>query len=416
MKILRNVVIPIWIACLPLMSRAADVQVTTSTQNPWYRDYLSDPDKAYGNLAQYFRLSASRLDDEGKLNVYGYGRFIGQLTQGFESRPGPSNDVVGRLYYFYLDGRDVIRDHLDVQAGRTYVPAAALAGTVDGGRLNLKNLVSGDAGGVGVTAFGGRRVTFYNLSETGGGDDALWGGSVYFDTIKYTHFELSYAQKYGGGDLAQENFAAEISTTPFEAVNVVARGKFDAVSSRASELLFGVNLSPFSDLTLRGEFYSSYPTFDKFSFYRFFGVNQYRQLSVGAEYLLLGAYRLSARYANENFNANATADLFEAGLTVRAIRNLTVSALYEARSGYAGRLGGLRLNGAYRLYKATLLAGVDYDDFRRDASRDGSAKKYWAGLGYDFTPKLSASVRVEDNINFYQDNLFQGFLAFNFNL
>ncbi len=44
-------------------------------------------------------------------------------------------------------------------------------------------------------------------------------------------------------------------------------------------------------------------------------------------------------------------------------------------------------------------------------SREGIAKKYWAGVKYEFTKIISAMVRVEDNINFNYDNSYQGYAA-----
>jgi hypothetical protein len=419
MKTLRTVVIPILIASLPWPSRAADVQVTTSTQNPWYRDYLSD-NKGMGDVVQYLRLSATRIDDEGKFNVYGYGRLLGQFTSGGESRPQLGfpleSDVIGRLYYLYLDYRDVVKDHLDLRAGRTYVPAAAMTGTVDGLHLDYRNVLALGPVGLGATAFGGHRATFDNKGEIGNANDTLWGGSVYLETIRFTRLEASYGRKLTDGALAQEILALDLSTTPIQAVNVTGRLKYDAYASRYNEAQAGVSVAPFAALVLRGEYYSSYPTFDQFSFYRFFGVNHFRQMSVSAEYRLLGDYRLRLRYANERFDDTSSADVLETGVSAHPLKALTVNLSYEARSGFAGRLGGIRASAAYRIQRATLLAGVDYDDFRREDARDGSAKKYYAGLSYDFTRKLSATARLENNINFYSNNLFQGFLAFNVNL
>ena len=69
-----------------------------------------------------------------------------------------------------MDYRDVVKDHLDLRAGRTYVNAAAISGTVDGLHPDLKNL-----GPVGVTLFGGRNVIFDDKREIGTAGTALWG-------------------------------------------------------------------------------------------------------------------------------------------------------------------------------------------------------------------------------------------------
>ena len=78
-------------------------------------------------------------------------------------------------------------------------------------------------------------------------------------------------------------------------------------------------------------------------------------------------------------------------------------------------MSGIRFYGEYKIRSAAILAGIDYDDFRREISREGTAKKYWAGLNYEFTKIVSAVVRVEDNVNFNYDNGYQGYVAVQIN-
>jgi len=97
------------------------------------------------------------------------------------------------------------------------------------------------------------------------------------------------------------------------------------------------------------------------------------------------------------------------------MKDLTFNVILEKRNGYAGQLSGIRLFGEYRISKAAILAGIDYDDFRREASREGSAKKYWAGLNYQLTKALSAALRVEQNYDYNYDHSYQGYAALNIN-
>ena len=274
MRIIRIAAILIAVACLPLLSHAAEGKVTSSTQYLWYQDFLSD-DKDQSDIAEYLRLDVTKLDKEGKINLYGYGRVIKQLSTSFEDRPELADDTFGRMYYLYLDYRDVVKDHLDLRAGRTYVGAAAVSGTIDGLFLDFRNV-----GPVGVTLFGGRHVIFDNKSEIGTGGDRLAGASVYFDTIKYTHVEVSYGWKYTDSDLARENLGLDFSTTPTEIVNFYGRFQYDTVGDKIGELLLGAKLAPLKSLILRGEYFQSRPTFDKFSFYSFFDVNNYKEFSL----------------------------------------------------------------------------------------------------------------------------------------
>ena len=401
MRVMKFLVILMALVCVPLLSHAAEVKLTSSTQMLWYQDILADQSEK--DAAQYLRMNVTKIDEEGNLNIYGYGR----ASKVFSS---PSEDLQGRLYYFYVDYRNAFKDHLDVRAGRTYVNAAAISGTVDGLYADVKNL-----GPVGVTLFGGRHVIFEEKNEIGTRGDALAGMSVYLDTIKNTHVEVSFGRKYGDTDITRELLGLDFSTTPHGMVNFYGRLKYDTTAETYNEMLFGAKVAPLKDLVIRGEYYNSYPTFDITSIYSIFAVEQYEEKSIAAEYQLTSKYRVSVKYAKENFDSDADADVVEIGFLAKPIKDLTLNATYEHRSGYAGQLSGIRFYGEYKINKAAILAGIDYDDFRREISREGTAKKYWAGLNYEFSKIVSAVVRVEDNVNFNYDNGYQGYIAVQLN-
>ncbi len=398
MRVVKYLVILMALACVPLLSHAAELKITSSTQYLWYQDILTAQDQR--DIAEYLRLNVTKLDKEGNINIYGYGRGSKQIST--------SEDYKGRLYYLYLDYRDAIKGLLDVRAGRTFVNAAAVSGLIDGLYLDLKKI-----GPVGVTLFGGRDVRFENKKEISVGGDGLAGASVYFDTIKNTHVELSYGRKYNDTNIARENIGFDFSTTPFSWVNFYGNVKYDAIAEASNELLLGAKFNPFKSLILRGEYYQSYPTFDTDSIYSVFAVNQYKEKSVKAEYAINDDYRLRAGYAREEFDDDANANLYEVGLVAKPIKNLTLNASYERRDGYAGQVSGIRASGEYKIYKATIMAGVDYDDFKRDQSREGYAKKYWGGFNVDVNKNISAIVRVEDNLTYNYDNSYQGLIALN---
>jgi hypothetical protein len=411
MWIPRSIAVLIAAAALPSLAWAGQVQVTSSTQYLRYPDFLSDPTDQQ-DVAQYLRLKAT-FGEKDNISLQGYGRIIGQLTDSVEPRNQLANNVIGRAYYLYLDYRDLLPNHLDLRAGRTLVGSGAIPGMVDGAQLTGRNLA---VPGLGATAFGGRRVFLDNKSEIPFDDDYLWGGSVFLDTVKLTHLEASYAREYRGGELAHEAAALDATTTPHAMVNLVGRAKFDLVSSRASELLAGLKLAPIAALVLRAEYYQSLPTFDRFSFYRFFGVEHYRQASVGAEYRFGSLLRVFASYAYERFDGDENANVLGGGFSARPVANLFLNASYEHRDGFAGRLGGLRASAGYTISRATVLAGVDYDDFRREASRDGDAKRYWAGLNVDVTKAFTVALRAEREENFLFNHSYQGYAALDVHL
>jgi len=409
MGMIRIVAILVAVAFVPLLSHATEVKAISSTQYLWYPDFQS-ADTDQNDLAEYLRLDITKLDKEGKISLHGYGRVLYQFSTSVEYRPELANDTYGRMYYFYLDYRDAVKDHLDIRAGRTYVYSAAISGTIDGAYLNIKNL-----GPVGATLFGGRNVIFDNKSEVGTGGDTLFGMSIYLDTIKNTHVEMSYGRKNVDSDLARENVGLDFSTTPHEKVNIYGRAQYDTVSDNFAELLFGVKLVPLKDLILRGEYYQNHPTFDAFSFYRYFNVDDYKEMSIAAEYQVTSEYRVVGKYAREDFGDDASANLYDIGLFARPIKDLVLNVSYEYRDGFAGQLNGFRINGVYKISKTAISAGIDYDDFRRESSRDGTAKKYWAGILYEHSKMFSASARFEENINYNYDPGYQGFAAINVN-
>ena len=413
MVVLENLLIASLTALAPSLARATQVQVTSSTQFLWYEDLLSNPSEQQ-DVAEYLRLNVLSLDADGKISVYGYGRVIGQLTSDSESRPKLfGDDTTGRLYYLYLDYKDVLKDHLDLKAGRTFVSAAAIPGLVDGVQLNLRNL---GVKGFGATVFGGHRVIFDNKVEIEGAGDALAGGSLYFDTAKATHLELSFAEKWADERFAQEMVAFDVSTTPVPLVNLVGRFKYDLVASTVAELLVGANFFPMKDLVLRAEFTESHPTFDKSSFYRYFNVDDFKEAGLNGEYRFLERYRLSARYALEDFDHGSGAQVFGAGLYAQPIDPLTLNLAYEYHDGFDNRLTGVRFNGAYKFGKASVQAGIDYDDFRRADSRSDTAKKYWAAGLYELNSVFGVSVRVEEDVTFYFSHAYQGFAALHVNI
>ncbi len=405
MRVMKFLVMLMALLCVPLLSHAAEVKLTSSTQMLWYQDLLTDQSEK--DAAQYLRMNVTKIDKEGNLNIYGYGRATKTFTV-------PGEDIQGRLYYFYVDYRDAFKDHLDLRAGRTYVNSAAISGTVDGLYADVKNL-----GPVGITLFGGRHVIFDDKREIGSGGDGLAGMSIYLDTIKNTHVEVSYGkkygEKYGESDVTRELLGLDFSTTPHGMVNFYGRLKYDTTADMYNEMLFGAKIVPLKDLVLRGEYYNSYPTFDITSVYSIFAVDKYQEKSIAAEYQLTSNYRVSVKYARENFGSDADADVYEVGFLAKPIKDLTLNAIYEKRNGYAGELSGIRLYGEYKIRKAAILAGIDYDDFRREISREGTARKYWAGVNYEFSKIVSAVVRVADVVNFNYENSYQGYIAIQLN-
>ena len=95
MRFTRLSVILLTLAGVPLFSHAADVKMTSSTQYLWYQNFMAD--KVQDDAAEYLRLNLTKLDKEGKVNLYSYGRVTKRLSSNED------DDFQGILYYTYLD-------------------------------------------------------------------------------------------------------------------------------------------------------------------------------------------------------------------------------------------------------------------------------------------------------------------------
>lgn len=385
---------------LPVSAEAMDMRVKSSTQYLWFNDMLTGEDE--GMLAEYVSMSLTNLNEGNTINIRGYGR----ATYRSSSVAG-TDDLLGRLYYFTLDYRDVIRDTMDLTAGRHFVNLPAGSAVIDGATLNFRNF-----GPFGVTVLGGRQVIFAgDRNEITGGGDRFMGASVSTDAIKLTHLEAGYAVKTDNSDVAREIVGLSVSTYLPKRIALYGEMKYDMLSETSTELLAGIRLAPIDKLTLTGEYYESYPLFDATSIYSVFAVNQYQEMLLKAEYALNDAYRIFLSYAAEDFNDGEDADLYEAGIAARPSANVVVNASFNKRNGYGGKLSGLRINGTYTFGDSSVSAGADWDDFRRETFDDATVKKYWIGGTHRLGDLASLMVRIEDSKNVNYDNQYQGVAA-----
>ncbi|OGW37495.1 MAG: hypothetical protein A2010_07030 [Nitrospirae bacterium GWD2_57_9] len=389
---------------LPLAAEAADMRATSSTQFLWFNDSLSGQDDEM--FAEYLKMSITKLNQENTITIHGYGRGTYSLA---DDAAESDEELLGRLYYFYLDYRDVVQN-VDLVAGRHFVNLPAGSALIDGATVNIRNI-----GPIGLRLLGGRNVLFSgDRNEIGGSDDSFMGAGISTDVIKLTHIEAAYARKTDDSDVARETVGITITTYLPKRIAVYGEAKYDLLSETTSELLAGIKFSPLERLTLTGEYYQSYPTFDATSIYSVFAVNQYQESLIKAEYALTEDYKLFMSYAAEDFDDGEDANRYEAGIAARPIADLALNVSYDRRNGYGGELSGIRFNGRYSVTSKTAVsAGIDWDDFRRETFEDETVKKYWVGGTHRFNETISLMVRAEDNVNVKYDQQYQGVATVN---
>jgi hypothetical protein len=172
------------------------------------------------------------------------------------------------------------------------------------------------------------------------------------------------------------------------------------------------------NLVLTGEWYQSYPTFDADSIYAVFAVNRYQEGVFRADYRINDKISINAGYSKQDYGDDGMADVYQVGCRLRPVEAVTYNFSYEKRHGYNGSLDGGTADVSWTVIKQLeLAAGVQFDVYtREDIATTGHeiARKYWAGAKYKLAKNMSASARIEDDINRSYANDWQGRVVFNY--
>lgn len=379
----------------------AELSGRSSTQLLWYNDEFTENRVFEG--AQYLRANVTKIDQAGKLSLFGYGRG----TQTF----GDDHDTNGRLYSLYLDYRD-LGDKADFRLGRQYASNAAGYALFDGLKIDLKNI-----GPVGLSVFSGRDVLFGTNGELAG---SKWncdlGASAYLNGFRKTDAEISWLRKWDEKDIARDLLGGSFKQYLFNAVKLYGNTKYDLVSKSFTESLGGVKIYPTSDLVFTGEYYASYPTFDTTSIYSVFAVNQYREAIARVDYSISERFSTNLGYNHQMLDEGATVEAYHVGLGVSPIKHMRINVEYDYSTGYYGDTNGFIADIDVEITKSAQIGGgMTYDVYQRDAlTHDEIARRYWLGGKYKLTKSMALSGRIQDDVNVrYTENI-SGRLAFDY--
>ena len=379
---------------------AAEIHGSSSTQYQWFTDYLTGNKQA--EFGEYLNLTVSKIDTAGKLTLTGYGR----LTQDILNGQGTN----GRLYYLYADYSNLY-DKVDIRLGRQFVNSAAGTALVDGGKIELKNV-----GPVAFSVMGGRNVIFNLDGEASSNKDFVWGIGAYLNGFKGTDAELSYFMKLDNAGIARDQIGGSFKQYLFNSLKVYTNARFDLTSEVFSEVLAGVKYYPSSDLVLTGEWYQSYPIFDNSSIYSVFAVDRYQEGLFRADYTINDKIGVNVGYTRQSYAENGNTDVYEIGTRIRPIEKVQLNLSYDYQFGYSGKLNGGAAEIIYEPIKPLELAGgIHYDTYEYDrATGRETARKYWLGGKYKLAKNMTATVRVEDNVNQQYSNDWSGRAAFKY--
>ncbi len=391
---------------LPATASAGPLKIDGSTQFLWGDDLLSDSQTI---LAQYLRV---RYNPEGeRFAITGYGRF----WKDFGESSIRDNDVLGRLYYLYMDYRPF--DSADsgmFRLGRQYVNLSAGSAIVDGLSFTAHHVGNFP---VGITLVGGRDVKYSLDSESSRSGNTFWGVDLRLEGIRSLQLGGSYVRRYDEWDRAREEVGMNFRYI-YKFVSPYAEVRYDILSKTTDEITTGIDLFPMNNLMIKAEFYQSYPTFDSTSIYSVFAVDRFREYLIRAEYSLEAPVTLFAAYAKQNYQDSSNADNYVFGARVYPLKNLTVNASVDYRTGYGGNLWGFEITGDYKINSKFLVAaGIQYDAYRRpDNDNNGNAQRYWLGGQWIVDKNISVNVRIEDNVNENFDHRPLGRIAVNWTI
>lgn len=380
---------------------SAEISGRSSTQLLWYNDVFKE-DRVF-EAAEYLRINVTKIDPEGKLSLFAYGRGAQSI--------GPDHDATGRVYYLYLDYRD-LAGMADLRLGRQFVSNAAGNAVIDGLMVDLKKI-----GPVGIMAFGGRDVVFGIDGEMGRSMNTDLGISAYLNGFRKTDAEISWLRKWERSEAARDTIGASFKQYLFGMAKIYGNAKYDLPSEAITEGLAGVKIFPTSDLTFTGEYYSSYPIFDTTSFYSVFAVDKYRESTFRADYTLTDILSLNLGYNRQWYgDGDAVANVYHAGVGVNPVKNLKMNFEVDTRDGYYGNMTGYMFDVDYDFdKKAQVAAGITYDVYQRDAlTHDDIARRYWMSAKYRIAKNMALSGRIQNDVNArYSENV-SGRMAFDY--
>lgn len=376
----------------------------TTTEFAWWQD-LIDRDTKFSGY-QYLSVGVQDVIKGRDISIFGYGRY------GFNQEADP--DANGRLYYLYLDWKNVWKDWVDLRLGRQWTNLVADSSVIDGAELDLK------LGPVGVVLLGGRDVIFDEFEEDTKEGDTAWGGEVYLRNVKDLNLSVSYAEKYDEGDLARRVIAYDFGYTIKGISSLYSEMRYDIIGEQISEALAGLKVFPTDQWSIRGEYFYAYPSFDYTSIYAVFAASEFHAGSLFIDYYISESLSFYGGYTAEFFVINDAEDddahLFEVGAHTK-IKGFSLNGAVVVREGYPGDLIGFSLSAdrSFLDKKLDLGAGIDYDIYQRDEMTDDDiATKYWFGGRYHFTKKISFALHVENTESASQEHNFAGWSSLEF--
>lgn len=364
-------------------AHAVTLSGRSSTQALWFADEFGTD---HFDLSQYVRFQARQLDNADTISINGYGR-AWMDTEG--------GGVDGRLYYLYIDKKELVKK-TDVRLGRQFFFVSAGSAIVDGARVDTRPF-----GPLAITLVGGRHVLFNTTGEATRSGDSAAAVQVSLAGIPGFSADLSYFATHDGDELAREIVGLSASRRFSKYGELYTQLRYDLLSKVWSEIQVGARTAIVPKLTLNAEFFRTIPVFDATSIFSVFAVERFQELMFRAQYDVSPKFSLNGEYRNENFGGDDTANVGELGVRYRPKDGVSLYGAGIWREGTGGNLLGFELSGDMVVLKKFILsAGVQHDNFRRELMTSyDSATRFWIGGEAKLMKNVSATARIEDTIS-----------------
>jgi hypothetical protein len=400
MKTVNRVMICFSLVLLFCISVGKSQAATFSGRSSTVLEWFDDPsDETAVPVYEYLLFNVLDIDNKG-MNFKAYGRLATDTRDVV--------DVESRLYYAYLEKKNLFKNRLDLKFGRQFVITTAGASLMDGLDLKFKNL-----GRFNFRLFGGGDATYYEDYDK---DDLVWGAEVNGLFLKETlNLGLSFLQKWDESELAKELIGFDLDYTKKNLINVYSEIQLNYLNNVVSYFLVGTKYYKNPKWYLRTEYLYSLPVFTSTSIYSVFAVDEYQELMAEYTYNIALGLRAFGRFTHEFYQEFSDADVFEAG--IEKIRTEQFSGYLAGvyRNDDDGQdLKGIKLRAAWMFNKKFQAgAGADIDVLDRRIDFDNNEDETTSSLLWLYgtvfvTDRVDVQLKIERGESDLWDEYYRG--------
>jgi hypothetical protein len=364
-------------------------------------------DDAYDDTAvpvyQYILFNLNDMDSQG-LNFKGYGRLATDTQDVI--------DADSRLYYAFIEKKNMLRNRVDARLGRQFIATTAGASLMDGLLVKLK-----DIGPAGFRLFGGGNATYYEDYDA---DDLIWGAEINGHFNNSFDLALSYVQTYEDGDLAKELFGLDFNYDIQDILTLYSEVQYNYLSDTFSYFLAGSRYYHDPKWAVRTEYLYSKPVFTSTSIYSVFAVDEYEEIMAQYTYRFALGLRAFSRFTWEMYDSFDDAHVLEAGIEKIMTDRFSGYLAGVYRKDDDGQdLKGIKGRAAYMFNKyiqAGIGANVDVLDRRIDFQNDEdetTSQRYWVYSTLFLNKKTNIQAKLERISSDLSDAYYRGRLRLN---